>query len=479
MEKTIHIRFVLPEIAMKLVLLLRQRRDLSVFAVISLLIAPVLCGQVGSIQANHSVRPVAASGLPLTQFARDQVDTERHAIRLLHRAHLQAELSTLEITWKQRWPSFLPSTLRQAHSALQELAFLVALETVDSDPRRPRVVQISMSPHAWFGIHVPGGRWGIDNPDTQYFLVPLEAGSAYTITGKRDAHGPVDSNFSLGSLDRWSTLRNIGHKQLHIAADGSYVITLDATPAHGRPNHIQLTPGADCLIIRNTLADWGSDTVDRLAVKRIAGPEPGPLPTDDALETIIVTRLHAVLDRVITNLQAPVLQQPVNVLPQPGKPGDKAGFLVTQRNALGHFRLGPDDAMVVTVQPGGAVYSTVPVTNIWGVTPDYWRRQSSLNNRQAIPNPDGTITVVVSGWDPSVANWVDTAGLEEGILMLRWQVLPDKANSAAEPAVRSIVVKRKDLAAALPPAMVTHTRAQREAQLDRRRAGFARRFANR
>jgi hypothetical protein len=102
-----------------------------------------------------------------------------------------------------------------------------------------------------------------------------------------------------------------------------------------------------------------------------------------------------------------------------------------------------------------------------------------LNNRQAIPNPDGTITVVVSGWDPSVANWVDTAGLEEGILMLRWQVLADKTNSAAEPAVHSIVVQRKDLAAALPPTMVSYTAAQRKAQLDRRRAGFARRSANR
>jgi hypothetical protein len=81
-----------------------------------------------------------------------------------------------------------------------------------------------------------------------------------------------------------------------------------------------------------------------------------------------------VLDRVINNLQAPVLQQPVNLLPQPGKPGDKAGFLVTQRNALGHFRLGSEEAMVVTIQPGSAAYTTVPVTNIWGVTPENWRQ---------------------------------------------------------------------------------------------------------
>ena len=74
----------------------------------------------------------------------------------------------------------------------------------------------------------------VDNPDTQYFLVPLEAGSSYVLTGKRDAHGPIDSNFSFSSLDQWSTLGNIGHKQLQIAADGAYTITLDATPARTR-----------------------------------------------------------------------------------------------------------------------------------------------------------------------------------------------------------------------------------------------------
>ena len=428
---------------------------------------------------GHSVELDAKAGLPLTPFARGQIETERHAMQLLHRRDLQAEVAKLEVAWKQRWPGLLPSTLKQAHGSLEELAFLVALETVDSDPRRPRVVQISMSPHAWFGTNVPGGRWGIDNPDTQYFLVPLEASSSYRIIGKRHAPGPVDSNFSFGSLDRWSTLGNIGQTQLQIASDGSYTITLDQTPSNGRPNHIQLTESGDCLLIRNTLADWNRENIDGLEVERIAGPPPGAVPSDDALERTIVSRLTAVLDRVIENLQAPVFKVPVNALPQPGKPGDKAGFLVTQRNALGHFRLAADQAIVATINPGGAAYSTLPVTNVWGVTPNYWQHQSSLNNRQATPNPDGTITVVVSGWDPGVANWVDTSGLEEGIIMLRWQVLPRDASPADAPGVHAILVRRKDLREVLPKGIVRYSVAERKAQLKRRESGFARRFVGR
>ncbi len=170
---------------------------------------------------------------------------------------------------------------------------------------------------------------------------------------------------------------------------------------------------------------------------------------------------------------------PVNVLPQPGKPGDKAGFLVTQRNAIGHFRLNADEALVATINLGGAAYATVPVTNVWGVTPSYWSHQSSLNSRQANPNPDGTFTVVLSAWDPGVYNWVDTSGLDEGFVMLRWQGLPKQASAAGEPGVQSRVVKRGALETALPPGMRRVTGVERKAQLTARANGFARRFASR
>jgi len=414
-----------------------------------------------------------------TQAARDQINIERHATRLLHRPALQQELQTLEKKWKARWPDLLPSTLDQAHSSIEELAFLVALETIDGDARRPRVVQVSMSPHTWFGVHVPGGRWGIDNPDTQYFIVPLEASSSYVITGKRHAPGPIDSNFSFSNLDGWRTLANIAHDQLHIAPDGSYNISLDSSPANGRPNHMQLTAGGDALIIRNTLADWGTENIDSMTVKRISGPPPEAVPSDDALERAIVTRLRRLLDHVIDNLQAPIFKVPVNTLPQPGEPGDKAGFLVTQRNALGHFRLQPDETLVVTIHPGGAVYTTLPVTNVWGVSPDYWAHQSSLNNRQAAINPDGTITLVVSAFDPGVANWVDTAGLQEGFIMLRWQGLHQQANGADEASVHSALVPRMNLPAALPQGIRVCNPAERAIDLKRRRADFQRRFEGR
>ncbi len=450
---------------MKPCLLLRASRWLFLWLALPLVSAIPAYGQHEASRRawNHSAAPTGE----------DQAKLERHAIRLLARPDLQQELQSLETKWKERWPNLLPSTLKQAHSSIEELAFLVALETIDGDPRRPHVVQVSMPPHTWFGTDVPGGRWGIDNPDTQYFLVPLEASSSYVITGRRHAPGPIDSNYSFSDLDGWRTLANIAHDQLQVAPDGSYTITLDSSPANGRPNHIQLTEGGDSLLIRNTLADWSREGADNLEVKRLSGPPPDAEPTDDVLEHAFVTRLRTLLDHVIANLQAPVFKVPVNVLPQPGKPGDKAGFLVTQRNALGHFRLQEDEALVVTLNPGGAGYTTLPITNVWGVSPAYWEHQSSLNNHQAFKNTDGTITLVVSAFDPGIANWVDTAGLEEGFIMLRWQRLHQLDE---DPEVHSVLVKRADIAAHLPSGIVLCSPRERAAQLKKRRAAFQRRF---
>jgi hypothetical protein len=450
---------------LKLFLYLRASRWLPLWTAILFTSTIAASGQ------HEAMRPASRHSAAPT--GEDQIKLERHAIRLLARPDLQQELKSLETKWKERWPDLLPSTLKQANSSIEELAFLVALETIDDDPRRPYVVQISMSPHTWFGTDVPGGRWGIDNPDTQYFLVPLETSSSYIIIGKRHAPGPVDSNFSFSNLDGWRTLANIAHDQLQISPDDTYTITLDSSPANGRSNHIQLTEGGDFLLIRNTLADWSRESADHLEIKRLSGPPPTAEPTEEALEHAFVVRLRTLLDHVIANLQAPVFKVPVNVLPQPGKPGDKAGFLVTQRNALGHFRLQEDEALVVTVNPGGAEYATLPVTNVWGVSPAYWEHQSSLNNQQALKNADGTITLVVSAFDPGIANWIDTAGLEEGFIMLRWQRLHQ---STEGPEVHSVMVKRKDLAAHIPTGIVLFSPHERAEQLRKRKDAFQLRF---
>jgi len=161
-----------------------------------------------------------------------------------------------------------------------------------------------------------------------------------------------------------------------------------------------------------------------------------------------------------------------NVLTNPTR---NAEFLATQMQSAGYFQLDDDQALVLTIDPGGSGYFVVPVTNDWTITDNYWDQQTSLNDSpmQSIANKDGTYTIVVSPTDPGVWNWVSTGGLNQGTISIRFQDLdPDSS-----PTVSSQVVSLDQLPSVLPPNTVYATPEDRLAQIALRKSGFNKRFA--
>ncbi len=425
---------------------------------------------------------VAASdgpGAAPSAFLRTQVAAEREALRLVAHAEVRAALEGLAAQWRDGTPGRLTETYAQLPASLEEVLFMVALEVVNDDARRPRVVEISAGPHHWHGLDVPGGRWGINNPDTLYFAVPIESGSRYVLHGHRGADGPVDLNVSVQVRDVWATLGNVGQRDLALDGGGRYRITVDDEPADGRRDHLQIRERGTVLVIRQTFGDWSRGVPDELSVERIAGPAPRPSRSDDEMARALIERMGDVVAHNVHTLQAPIFRQPANTLPQPGAAGEKSGYLVTQRSALGHFRLDDDDALVARFDPGGAGYAAFTATNVWGISPDPARHGNSLNNHQAVADADGTITLVVSNRDPGVVNWIDPAGLREGILMLRWQLLGEAPGGSAGPAIALERVKHHDLASALPAHAQRVNAVERRRQLDTRATAYARRFEHR
>ena len=47
------------------------------------------------------------------------------------------------------------------------------------------------------------------------------------------------------------------------------------------------------------------------------------------------------------------------------------------------------------------------------------------DDSQVAADTDGRTTYVVSPADPGIANWLDTGGLHEGFVMMRWHGLPE------------------------------------------------------
>lgn len=404
-----------------------------------------------------------------------------------------------------------PENLATLRRAVDEYALGAAFQQQLLNSMAPTVVTQVAPPHTWYGQSVGGSRILYDNPDTVYRFMGVNMTSTYVIRGRfTDVH-PADTNFSVLTGLSGVTADNLSGRQIDIGPDGSFTITVSGdAAAPGQRNHLQMTPDATLIAVRNTLSDWNTQSPMTLSIERLTGPRNslfsqlggfaipglGPLVTRSPVLTSLVSLIPPMKDpppilrgvftavimalglrqeskyiKVATTDATTGERVPPNVLRDPSR---NAEFLATQLQSAGYFDLADDQALVVTITPGNARYFVVPVTDLWTITGDYWDQQTSLNNAQALADPDGKYTFVISPTDPGVHNWVSTGGLNTGTISIRFQDLD--LSSSQTPTLTSAVVAHSDLGSVLPPTTVFVTPAQRAAQVAERTTGFARRF---
>ena len=116
------------------------------------------------------------------------------------------------------------------------------------------------------------------------------------------------------------------------------------------------------------------------------------------------------------------------------------GGLATQFSSVGHYDLGDDQAMIVTVPrwPDVAPYQGIQLGSMWYISLDYINHQTSLTADQARTDPDGMIRFVVSERDPASANWLECTGHRRGYLQFRWQRLSRELGPADGPQVEVV-----------------------------------------
>ncbi|MCX2932125.1 Ig-like domain-containing protein [Mycobacterium sp. CVI_P3] len=426
----------------------------------------------GRTQVDVTVDPTATP-------PSDQVQMEALAMQIASSRQMQFAKNILRPVWLTLGVlKYLPAgglsatNIARLNQDLDEFTFGVAMRVVNTDPYRPEILTYEIPPHNWGLFDVPGGRWAYDNPDSIYRTIPVKANSSYVITGRFVGDPPKDLNFSVyTNADVTNSVDNIGIHDLVVNPDGTFTITVNSSLDDGQPNHLHLTSDAQLVFIRDTLGDWTASPVE-LSVERVEGPDAPPA---KSYARLVKGATEMMLNSGIGLYSLMLLPfiQPVNSL---GKPTHTFGTLATQRQSSTLFHLSDDQAMVVTVTLGDAGYFTAPVTDAWTITPDYWNHQSSLNSSQAIPNADGSYTLVISNTDPGVANWVDTAGLNQGSLFVRWQ-LPGTNPDAGAPTVTSRVVRLEDLPSVLPADTVSVTPEKRAEQLADRQQAYESRFA--
>ena len=413
-----------------------------------------------------------------TTAAATQKELEALALRLSEAPAIQqARVEARQIFLRHPYAQTRDGKLSLEDAAHQH--FYGALQLVtNNDPSHPEISVVCLYEHARDGQRFPSAlHGGLENPDNIYRLIPISADSRYELRGVR--HNPAPSQVTYELMDSIPGVLGIGQqlallmdRDMKVGADGAFTITIDKDPAHGRANHIQSTPEARVLFIRDTLSDWATQTPDTLSIVRTAGPRLPRRTAQQMLEeAVTLVPDYARFWNEFRDMYVRKLDHKTNRFDPPYARTGGWGFIANT-----HFAIKDDEAFVFTATPAPAPYHAVLIGNHWWIALDAARRSGALNTSQSRANRDRTITYVIAARDPGVHNWLDTGGLREGIVQVRWQgtapnvaALPNGITSAA-------IVKLVDLRRRLPLETVWVTPDERQAQLEARYRSWQRRL---
>lgn len=453
-----------------------NRRDFSlVSAGLSILLLTSAVVRAENLQGW----PESDANSPISQAV------EKRALEILATAPVRQAIAQGLKTLEASDAASKPEALRYVRSALEETAMFASLNTAMGASPEPSFIWTYAAPRRWHGYTMPGSRWYADNVDTFYRTLRVEEDSAYEINVRVGDTLPSQLSFMVYNWlqhDGTDPRNDVPLGTLAITEntprnpDGTITLTVGPEPANGRPNHVQLKPGAKQVLAREIRGD-GSLPAVRLAVKRTRGAAK-------------VKSLEALAEEA-AGLVASGVKATVNISVGFGhlaenKPGElrvrwieetgsKDQKLSTDEplgpdRALGFltsflFNLREDEALVLTLNMLDAQYLSINSYRPFLVTPEHVHRTSSLNNYQTKKNPDGSITFVFARKDPGVYNWIDSGGIPYGIIAVRWQTLTRPVSGTLKNAMQMIkMVKIADLRQELPPTTVWVTPEQRAEQ---------------
>jgi hypothetical protein len=393
---------------------------------------------------------------------------ELEALNVLAHARMQKAVAELGPYWLDK---VNPGVEMRAafESKFPEVVFGAIIWSLNTDPERPAVITISRVPHKLGSLAIPGSRWGIDNPDSVYRVIPIDGAAKYVIRGRIPNPRLTENYFTLWT-DKMATVDVLDGKSLHVDSQGRFEIPVDSDEKGDRPDHVRSSPAAKEFYIRDVIMDWGRERINELSIERLGGAPERPERTLDERVDAAIAMLKLNIDNTMRwNRQA--LDKPANAFDFKID-RDTDGALRNQIYVMGHFLLRDDEALIVDVGLGGADYFLAPITNQWGTTNDIQHRTASLNLNQSVRNDDGTLTYVVSRHDPGVHNWLDPCDMPEGILTLRWAEFASGRPGDGFGA-RGRVVKLGALKSALPAGTRRIASSERAQQLATRAASYA------
>ncbi len=298
----------------------------------------------------------------------------------------------------------------------------------------------------------PYTKVGLDNPDTLYFSARIRDDAEYVVTGRRGTIADLSFQILNGDYspaDVPDSLSAFDDRDIDIAPDGTFELRFGPARAEAGKNYFALGPRASMLLVREVFSDWSSERTGSIRIQRVdrIGAAP-PVATKELVARRWEVAGKTLVQQLKTFLAFPewfYLKLPVNTMTEPRL---TPGGLATQYSSAGHYELGDDQALIVTVPVSDAPYQGFQLGNMWYLSMDFINHQTSLTVDQARHDEDSKIRFVISERNPGVANWLECTGHRRGYLQIRWQRTAREFTAADGPDVE--VVPFDELADRLP-----------------------------
>jgi hypothetical protein len=411
-----------------------------------------------------------------------QIKAEKMALRIYADPKLVALRPPLRQILEEDPAGKLGDGARQIDRVLEFWTSSHIMWQVGGDTFRPEILwHVDNSRHRWFGHEMLGMGAAGDNPDHIYRGAFLDGASTYEISGRMSGNRPAQVSFELfhgepgrtvlskqtsATPDLGNQVSMIMSDHMTFASDGSFTVTIGPEQQGSDPNYLRTAAGPLQLAVRDVLSDW-KQTPALVNIRRISGPPAPPPPTESQITDRIVADLPDYLrfwSGFKTNWLGGIAD---NKTAGPAPRAGGWGYLLG-----GRFNLTDDQAILLTISDVNSSYIGFQVLSPWLMMPADARSSTlSLNKAQILRNPDGLVTYVLALRDPGIANWIDTAGLHQGMYIVRWQGVPADADVNAM--VKDFkVINLGDLETSIPPSVPRLNAAARAQQIAQRHSDF-------
>lgn len=267
---------------------------------------------------------------------------------------------------------------------------------------------------------------GADNPDNHYLNATVDPRRRYRITGRLGScpiltFGSKANRYAIDGT--MASTGELARESLHVDAEGRFEIIVSQDDPGAGVNWLPIAPDTSFIVVRQTFRDRAHETAHQLAIHTLDGPV-RPEPLSPAVLTEALKRSAAFVSGTARTFEtwADLFQQEqYNRLATVDQTmfirggGDPMIFYLH-----GYWRLAPNEALVIRARPPRCATWNFQLNNYWMESLDYRFARVHLNDFTARPDPDGSVTVVVSGRDPGFGNWLDTLGHAHGTMLWRW-----------------------------------------------------------